>query len=98
MALRLKANEPVNKGIKRIVCKELDKARDGLTYSNSSVSKTVHDTRVHFKKIRAVLRLVRDDMGKTVYHLENNYFRDAARPLTKIRDAQVQIDTLDKLA
>src|SRR4051812_15935056 len=97
MAFQLKAREPVNTGIKRIVSQELDKAHKALTKSNNT-RKSVHSARVHFKKIRAVLRLVRDEVGKNIYRLENDCFRDAARPLTEVRDAKVQIDTLDKLA
>src|SRR5262249_61086923 len=51
-----------------------------------------------FKKVRAVLRLVRDDLGAKVYRKENVAFRDAGRPLTAVRDARVLVQALDKLA
>src|SRR5207253_2166254 len=47
---------------------------------------------------RAVLRLVQDELGDKVYRRANRCFRDAARPLTEVRDAKVLIETLDKLA
>ena len=53
--------------------------------------------RKSLKKIRAVLRLVRPVMGEKYYRRENTCFRDAARPLTEVRDARILIETLDKL-
>jgi CHAD domain-containing protein len=47
--------------------------------------------------VRALLRLVRGELGEKVYRQENARFRDAARPLTEVRDAKVLIEALDKL-
>ena len=47
--------------------------------------------------MRAALRLVRDEIGDEDYHEENFSFRDAARPLTELRDAEMLIETLEKL-
>ncbi|MBV6627562.1 MAG: CHAD domain-containing protein [Rivularia sp. (in: Bacteria)] len=57
----------------------------------------IHDVRKRIKKIRAVIRLVRDDLGKEVYQQENHCFRDAGRNLSEIRDAQVLLETFNKL-
>jgi len=40
---------------------------------------------------------VREDLGDDLYHEENFCFRDAARPLTEVRDAEVLAETADKL-
>src|SRR5439155_20965549 len=58
---------------------------------------TIHDVRKRFKKVRAVLRLVRAEMGERTYCRENACFRDAGRPLTEIRDAKALLETLDDL-
>ncbi|MPZ88192.1 MAG: CHAD domain-containing protein [Nitriliruptorales bacterium] len=58
----------------------------------------VHDARKRFKKTRAVLRLVRNDLGDETYRRENAFFRDAGRVLSPARDAQVLVETLDALA
>jgi CHAD domain-containing protein len=89
----------VAKGIHRIVCEQIDKALDSLTpqANNSLRTEAVHDARKAFKKVRAVLRLVRSDLGSKVYRRENTCFRDAGRPLTEVRDAKVFVDALDKL-
>jgi CHAD domain-containing protein len=57
----------------------------------------VHEARKSFKKVRAVLRLVRPEAGAKSYRAENTCFRDAGRPLTEVRDARILIETLDKL-
>jgi len=99
MAFELKINESVPQGIRRIVRKEIDKSLDALTaHVDGSRIEAVHDARRRFKKIRAALKLVREELGPEVYPRENACFRDAGRPLTEVRDAQVLVETLDKLA
>jgi CHAD domain-containing protein len=99
MAFQLKADESVAKGIKRVFCREVDKALDGLNgVPRARRDEAVHDARKSFKKVRAVLRLVREGLGPKVYRRENTCFRDAGRPLTQVRDAHVLVETLDKLA
>jgi CHAD domain-containing protein len=98
MAFELKADESVGKGIKRMTRKEIDKACDSLTTVNEGErEEPVHDARKRFKKIRAVLRLVRGEIGSRVYRKENSCFRDAARPLCEVRDAKILVEALDKL-
>ncbi len=60
-------------------------------------TEAVHDVRKGFKKVRAALRLAREELGDETYRAENYAFRDAARPLTEVRDAQMLVETFDKL-
>jgi CHAD domain-containing protein len=96
MAFQFKADESVSKGVRRIVHKEIDKSLEALTEKDRG-SEAIHDARKRFKKVRAVLRLVRADLGSKRYRKENRRFRDAGRPLTEVRDAQVLLDALDGL-
>jgi CHAD domain-containing protein len=57
----------------------------------------IHDARKRLKRVRAYLRLLRPALGAAVYRRENTGIRDAARPLTAIRDAKVLVETFDKL-
>jgi CHAD domain-containing protein len=57
----------------------------------------IHTARKHLKRARANLRLLRDAVGKAAYVRENAALRDAARPLSSVRDAKVLIETLDAL-
>jgi hypothetical protein len=59
--------------------------------------KVVHEVRKTCKKVRAALRLVRAEIGDDVYHRENLCFRDAARRIGEVRDAQVLSKSLEKL-
>jgi len=103
MAFELKLEESVADGIRRNVSREIEKALDGVGGRGKPPPRgkaevlAVHDVRKCFKKVRAALRLVREELGDDVYRAENFCFRDAARPLTEVRDAQMLVETLDKL-
>src|SRR5262245_22171341 len=98
MSFELKSDESLPHGIKRIVCAQMDKALEQLTTTHEgSRDESVHEARKAFKRIRAVLRLVRPVIGDATYRHENTCFRDAGRPLTKVRDAKICVETLDEL-
>lgn len=102
MAFQLKSNEPVGAGITRNVRRQLEKALKYLGPKQNqservSENEAVFEVRKCFKRIRAALRLVREELGDDLYHQENWCFRDAARPLTEIRDAHVLVEAADKL-
>lgn len=60
-----------------------------------SPHETVHEVRKRCKKIRATVRLVRPALGDT-YDDENAWYRDIARQLSDMRDAQALIETYDE--
>jgi CHAD domain-containing protein len=55
----------------------------------------VHTTRKATKRIRALLRLVRFEIGAKVYRFENEAMRDIARLISEVRSAAVMVETLD---
>ncbi len=63
----------------------LDRAIDAL--ASDQGDEAVHTARKATKRIRAALRLLRGSLGPGKYHRENRGVRDAARPLTAIRDS-----------
>jgi len=98
MAFRLKPDETLDKGVRRMVRGQIDKALDGLTgLSGAEPEEVVHDARKRFKKIRALIRLVRDGLDRKIADQENARFQDAGRPLSEVRDAGVLVDTFDQL-
>lgn len=98
MSYRLKPNESISTGIKRIATEQIEKAIKELAATDElGVDEAVHQTRKRLKKTRAVVRLVRDRLGAESYKQENARFRDIARNLANLRDAKVQIETLDNL-
>jgi CHAD domain-containing protein len=97
-AFRLRNGEAVPKGIARIARGRIDHALDELEgRTDSSPEEAVHEARKDMKKLRAVLRLVRSEVGGDVYRRENALFRDAGRELSSVRDADVMLATLAKL-
>ena len=59
------------------------------TLASSQTDQSVHAARRATKRTRAALRLMRRNLGTQVYRRENRRVRDAAKPLTAIRDAFV---------
>ena len=55
---------------------------------------SIHATRKTLKRARAALRLMRAGLGDTAYRSANRRLRDAAQPLTSVRDAAVLLDAL----
>ena len=99
MSYQFKAQESIPVGIKRIAREQIGQAVKQLkAAADNSKEEAVHESRKRLKEIRALLRLVREPLGKKTYRRENECFRDAGRQLSDVRDAQVLIKTLDKLA
>ena len=95
MAYQLEVHETFSVGVKRIAAEELGGALKGLQAGGDHGN--VHDARKRFKKLRAVLRLVRSDLGRREYREANILLRDAGRGLSGLRDAQVLVETLEAL-
>lgn len=96
MAYRLKAGEPVGDALVRIAREQIRKALAEIDDTGLDLHETVHQVRKRCKKVRGLLRLVRPTLG-TTYQRENACFRDAARQLSRVRDAQTLVETLDDL-
>jgi CHAD domain-containing protein len=95
---KLKEGEAVPRGIARIARGRIDHAIDELEgRTGSSPEEAVHEARKDMKKLRAVVRLVRAELGDNVYRRENACFRDAGQELSGVRDADVMLATLAKL-
>jgi CHAD domain-containing protein len=83
--------------VRRILLAEIDRAIAGLSRAELS-DETVHEVRKDLKRARATLRLLRPAIGPRLYHRYNLKMRDAARPLTPVRDAMILLATLKELA
>src|SRR5262245_6900334 len=97
MGFKLKKNESAGAGIRRVVREEIDKALALVKKGSADPETAVHELRKHFKRIRAVLRLVRDELGEEVYAREDDALRDLGRRLSPARDASVRVSALDRL-
>jgi CHAD domain-containing protein len=99
MAAELRPKEAGTRGVRRIFRREVGKAIAALRQGGQPLAdEVVHDARKRLKKARAALRLLREALGSRLYDRANACCRDAARPLTEVRDAKVLRETLDELA
>ena len=97
-AYRLDEGEPLPEGIRRVGRGRIDHAIDELRgKTDSTPEEAVHEARKDMKKLRALLRLARGELGKETFSRENACFRDAARELAGTRDSDVMLETLGAL-
>jgi CHAD domain-containing protein len=97
MPFRVQPDESAAKAVRRIAREQLGKIGDGLSQQPQGLDEAVHEARKRFKKLRALLKLVRDEVVDKTYRKENACFRDTARPLSEVRDARVLVEALDEL-
>jgi len=98
MSYCLKANETLAAGLRRIAREELEGALCQMQKARvGEEADAVHATRKHIKKLRALLRLIRSEIGQEIFTAENNRLRDVARGFSGSRDARVQLQLLEKL-
>ncbi len=93
---RVKKNEPLADGLRRVFCGQLDKAL-GQIEERPDKNSTVHDVRRTVKKLRALLRLIRDVIGDEVHAAEDERLGAAARSIGGVRDAQMRLKTVEQL-
>jgi CHAD domain-containing protein len=97
-AYRLKRKEAPTDGLRRVAAGRIADALEQLRgESSEDFAGAIHETRKDMKKLRSVLRLVRDEVGEEVYRHENQRFRDAGRLLSGPRDAEVKLATVESL-
>jgi CHAD domain-containing protein len=95
---RLHDDEGIADGLRRVVRGQIDLAIERLRGAEpGELAESIHEARKALKRVRAVLRLVRDALGEETYQQENATFRDAGRELSAVRDSQVMVQTLDGL-
>ena len=97
MEYLLKQSEGVPAGMRRMAVAQLDKALAHLGCQDGERDKHIHEARKATKRLRALVRLVRRDLGDEVYALENQCYRGVGQRLSGLRDATVLVETLDRL-
>jgi CHAD domain-containing protein len=98
-AYRLEQAESPSAGLRRIALGRAERAGERLREAERAEdpSECIHAARKDLKKLRAVARLVRHELGKDLYRVENARYRDAGRLLSGPRDAEVKLETLQGL-
>jgi CHAD domain-containing protein len=94
MSFRIRAGKKAAREVVRTIDKRLAKAAMAL---RTNTSKGVHDARKRLKETRALLRLVREPLGKSNFTQWNVQLRDLARELAEQRDAAAMVEAWDRL-
>src|SRR5439155_17085614 len=97
MGFRLKLREPLPDGLKRIFREQIQSALELCRHPAKQRGVTVHEVRKHLKKLRAALRLTKDEVGKNRYAREDSCVREIGRLVSDLRDAHVRLQTLIQL-
>lgn len=96
MAYRFKAGESVPEGVRRIAQEEIESAIQQLSKRGTARDEAIHEARKSVKKLRALLRLMRPELG-AAYRAESDNLRKIGRTLSEFRDAGAIIETFDSL-
>jgi CHAD domain-containing protein len=91
--------EPLGSGHRRMALGQLDIAIDALagTSARATPEQRVHEARKALKRLRALLGLLRDELGEQTYERESGLLRETGRSLARARDAAVLLSTLEDL-
>jgi len=96
MRYRLKLDEPIAEGVRRVGVGQIDRAAGMLVREDRNTG--IHEARKCFKRVRALLDMSRPALKPKAYKRENRRFRDMGRALAGARDIHVMRQTLDNLA
>ncbi|HVZ41931.1 MAG TPA: CHAD domain-containing protein [Candidatus Kapabacteria bacterium] len=84
-------------GVRRITRELADGVVARLRTEVDDIDDATHAARVGFKRLRALLRMVRGGLDRDVRVQENIRFRDSARRLSAARDTVVMVETFQNL-
>ncbi|WP_336055628.1 CHAD domain-containing protein [Nitratireductor sp. CH_MIT9313-5] len=96
MSYRIDPALPVDAELRRIAGEELATMRSQLKEMPEGRQRALHMTRKSIKRLRGLLRLIRKG-DEDFYHAQNARLRDLARALSRQRDADAAVETLDRL-
>ena len=97
MGFRLKLREPLPDGLKRVFREQIQSALELCRHPVRQRGVTVHEVRKHLKKLRAALRLTKNEVGKNRWASEDRCVREIGRLVSDLRDAHVRYQTLIQL-
>jgi CHAD domain-containing protein len=97
MGYCLKLHEPLSDGLKRIFHEQIQSALKLCRHPAKQRGVTVHEVRKHLKKLRAALRLTKNEVGKNRWASEDRCLREIGRFVSDLRDAHVRFQTLIQL-
>ena len=97
MAARFDTAERLDQAFARVAAEEATVVRAALADAPDDLEQAVHRARRGIKRVRALLRLARPQLGKS-YGRANRAWREAAHTLAGERDTAVALASFDKIA
>jgi CHAD domain-containing protein len=97
MAFRFEQKESGSDGIKRVARERVSRVLKNLSQKPGPNARNIHSARKDLKSLRALLRLVQKAVKPEEWRQDNLIFRDSGRTLSRSRDAQVMMETLNEL-
>ena len=95
--MRFEPGETLAQAIDRVVDEQFDVALAITTTPSEQQAMAVHSTRKALKRLRAMLRLVRDTISHDCYHTDNQVLKLVAAELGAVRDTWVMAEVLHRL-
>jgi CHAD domain-containing protein len=96
MPAHLNKAAPTDRVLRRVCREQLGEALVRLRQSRPPAA--VHGVRKEIKKLRAIFRLVREEIGRAAYRKARKSMRRAAGQLASARDARVMFQAFEQLA
>ena len=98
MSYEIKTHGQIGPKLQELAREEINRIIAALrTLNASTLDVRTHKLRKRLKRLRALLWLVREPLGKKRYRAEDGVFREAGRALAAMRDAQALLKTHDRL-
>jgi CHAD domain-containing protein len=99
MSYRIKTHGRISAELQRVADQEIAAAQSELqSLDEADAGEVIHETRKHFKRMRALMQLLREPLGVKTARAEQAFYRDTGREFRRLRDAQAQATTLEKIA
>src|SRR5436305_7006197 len=97
MSLQWRRNQTLGANLQRICRKQVEGALEIVRGEKEPDDTPVHETRKHLKKARAALQMVSGEIGGPRFKKQDHCFRDIARLISDVRDAEVRLQTVRQL-
>ncbi len=88
---------PVEENFKQVIIRCISFMKHQITGSDD-IHTSIHESRKSCKRIRAVLKMIRDEMGYSNYYRENSFYRHLAGRMSGSRDDYVLLQCIENLA
>jgi CHAD domain-containing protein len=97
MAYAFERGGTIPDDVKRIATELIDTILSQLKDERNNRDEAIYESRKAFKQLRAILRLMRTEIGEKFYKSTNQFYSNLAGELAPLRDAYIVIEALDKL-